>query len=70
MKWNWGAHRNRVAATAPLHFLLDEVFAKTVETPEWKEETQRSQLVSHYLKSRDTGEFLAAENEKLTGIMG
>jgi putative tricarboxylic transport membrane protein len=48
----------------------DDVFAKTVETPEWKEETQRSQLVSHYLKSRDTGEFLAAENEKLTGIMG
>jgi putative tricarboxylic transport membrane protein len=48
----------------------DDVFAKTVETPEWKEETQRSQLVSHYLKSRDTGEFLAAENDKLTGIMG
>ena len=48
----------------------DDVFAKTVETPEWKEETQRSQLVSHYLKSRETVEFLSAENEKLTGIMG
>jgi putative tricarboxylic transport membrane protein len=47
----------------------DDIFAKTVETREWKEEVQRSQLTSHYLQSRATGEFLAAENEKLTGVM-
>jgi putative tricarboxylic transport membrane protein len=47
----------------------DDIFAKTVETQEWKEEVQRSQLTSHYLQSRATGEFLAAENEKLAGVM-
>jgi putative tricarboxylic transport membrane protein len=47
----------------------DGIFAKTVETPEWKEEIQRSQLTGHYLQSRETGEFLAAENEKLTSVM-
>jgi len=47
----------------------DELFAKTVETQEWKDEIQRSQLTSHYLPSRATGDFLAAENEKLTGVM-
>jgi tripartite-type tricarboxylate transporter receptor subunit TctC len=47
----------------------DDLFAKTMETPEWKEEIERSQLTSHYLPSRETGTFLAAENEKLTDIM-
>jgi putative tricarboxylic transport membrane protein len=47
----------------------DGIFAKTVETAEWKEEIQRSQLTGHYLQSRETAEFLAAENEKLTGVM-
>jgi putative tricarboxylic transport membrane protein len=47
----------------------DGIFAKTVETPEWKEEIQRSQLSGHYLQSREAGAFLAAENEKLTGVM-
>ncbi len=47
----------------------DDIFAKTVATPEWKEETKRSQLVSHYLHSHDTGQFLATENDKLTAIM-
>jgi putative tricarboxylic transport membrane protein len=47
----------------------DDLFVKTMETPEWKDEIQRSQLTSHYLPSRETGEFLAAENEKLTGVM-
>jgi putative tricarboxylic transport membrane protein len=47
----------------------DGVFARTVETQEWKDETQRSQLTGHYLQSRETGEFLAAENDKLAGIM-
>jgi putative tricarboxylic transport membrane protein len=47
----------------------DDVLAKTVETPEWRDEIQRSQLGSHYLPSRGAAEFLAAENDKLTGIM-
>jgi putative tricarboxylic transport membrane protein len=47
----------------------DDVFAKTMETPEWKEEIQRSQLTSRYLPSREAASFLAAENEKLTGVM-
>jgi putative tricarboxylic transport membrane protein len=47
----------------------DDVFAKTVATPEWKEEIERSQLTSHYLPSREAGEFLAAENDKLTNVM-
>jgi putative tricarboxylic transport membrane protein len=47
----------------------DGVFAKTVETPEWKEEIERAQLTSHYLASGATGEFLAAENTELEGIM-
>lgn len=47
----------------------DDVFAKTVDTPEWKQEIQRSQLTSHYVRSRDTGEFLAAEDDKLTNVM-
>ena len=47
----------------------DGVFAKTVETPEWKEEIERAQLTGHYLASGATGEFLAAENMKLEGIM-
>jgi putative tricarboxylic transport membrane protein len=47
----------------------DDIFAKTAETQEWKEEVQRSQLTSHYLQSRATGEFLAGENEKLSGVM-
>ncbi len=47
----------------------DDIFAKTVETQEWKEEVQRTQLTSHYLQSRATGQFLGAENEKLSGVM-
>jgi putative tricarboxylic transport membrane protein len=47
----------------------DGVFARTVETQEWKDETQRSQLTGHYLQSHETGEFLAAENDKLAGVM-
>jgi putative tricarboxylic transport membrane protein len=47
----------------------DDIFAKTMETPEWKEEIQRSQLTSRYLPSREAASFLAAENEKLTGVM-
>jgi putative tricarboxylic transport membrane protein len=47
----------------------DDLFAKTMETQEWKDEVQRSQLTSHYLSNRETGEFLTAENEKLTAIM-
>jgi putative tricarboxylic transport membrane protein len=47
----------------------DDVFAKTMETPEWKEEIQRSQLTSRYLPSHEASLFLAAENEKLTGVM-
>jgi len=47
----------------------DDLFAKTMETQEWKEEIQRSQLTSHYLPSRESGTFLAAENAKLTDIM-
>lgn len=47
----------------------DDIFAKTVETREWKEDTERSQLVSHYLKSKETGEFLAVEDGKLADIM-
>jgi putative tricarboxylic transport membrane protein len=47
----------------------DDVFAKTMETPEWKGEIQRSQLTSRYLPSREAASFLAAENEKLTGVM-
>ena len=40
-----------------------------METPEWKEEIQRSQLTSRYLPSHEASLFLAAENEKLTGVM-
>jgi putative tricarboxylic transport membrane protein len=47
----------------------DGVLAKTVETQEWKDEVQRSQLTDHYLASHEAGEFLAAENDKLVGIM-
>ena len=47
----------------------DDIFAKTVETQEWKDEIQRSQLSGHYLASHETGEFLSAENEKLIGVM-
>jgi putative tricarboxylic transport membrane protein len=47
----------------------DGVFAKTVATPEWKEEIERAQLTSHYLASGATGEFLAREHAKLEGIM-
>jgi hypothetical protein len=41
----------------------------TLATQEWREEIQRSQLTSHYLQSRAAGDFLAAENDKLTGVM-
>ncbi|HLH95806.1 MAG TPA: tripartite tricarboxylate transporter substrate binding protein [Xanthobacteraceae bacterium] len=48
----------------------DGVFAKTVATPEWQQEVERSQVTSHYLPSRDAAAFLATENAKLSGVMG
>jgi putative tricarboxylic transport membrane protein len=48
----------------------DGVFAKTVATPEWKEEVERAQLTNHYLPSHETGAFLGSENTKLSGVMG
>jgi putative tricarboxylic transport membrane protein len=47
----------------------DGVFAKTVDSQEWKDEIERSQLTGHYLQSHGTGEFLAAENDKLSAVM-
>jgi len=35
----------------------------------WKDEVKRSRLTSHYLRSRETGEFLAAEDDKSTNVM-
>jgi tripartite-type tricarboxylate transporter receptor subunit TctC len=40
-----------------------------VESQEWKDEIERSQLTAHYLQSHGTGEFLAAENDKLSAVM-
>jgi putative tricarboxylic transport membrane protein len=46
------------------------IFAKTVETEEWKEELQRSQLTEHFLDSVATKRFLEDQNSTLSEIMG
>jgi hypothetical protein len=43
--------------------------SRSLAIKKWKDEIQRSQLTSHYLPSRATGTFLAAEDEKLIGVM-
>jgi putative tricarboxylic transport membrane protein len=66
---NWRGLIGPKGMTAEQIQYWDDLFAKTVETQEWKDEIQRSQLTSHYLPSRATGTFLAAEDEKLIGVM-
>ena len=67
---NWRGVIGPKGMTAVQVQYWDGVFAKTVETPEWKEEVQKAQLTSHYLPSHDAGAFLAAENAKLSRVMG
>jgi putative tricarboxylic transport membrane protein len=66
---NWRGVIGPKSMTAEQIQYWDGVLAKTVETQEWKDEVQRSQLTDHYLASHEAGEFLAAENDKLVGIM-
>ena len=44
----------------------DGVFAKMVQTEEWKKDPQDSQQEFVYLNSRDTGKYLDAQNRELT----
>jgi len=47
----------------------DDVFARTVASPEWKQEIERSQLEEHYLDSGRMRGFLDVEYGKLAEIM-
>jgi len=67
---NWRGVIGPKGMTAEQIQYWDGVLAKTVATPEWKEEVERAQLTGHYLPSHETGAFLASENAKLSGVMG
>jgi putative tricarboxylic transport membrane protein len=66
---NWRGIIGPRGMTAAQIAYWDAVFAKTVASAEWKQETERSGLGEHYLDSGRMRGFLDVEHDKLADIM-
>ena len=66
---NWRGIVGPKGMTAAQVAYWDDVFSRTVATPEWKQELARSQLEEHYLDSNRVRGFLEVEHDRLADIM-
>lgn len=48
----------------------DEVFARMVQLPEWKQDLEAKVIDNTYLNARDTGKLMEAEYAELSSILG
>jgi putative tricarboxylic transport membrane protein len=67
---NWRVILLPKGATPQQVAYWENVFAKVVESPEWKRMLDKDVLEAHFMRGAPTAKFLAAEHEELKDILG